>query len=362
MGVRDRIRRRFTHRILESDGRSCAVFGEIDWFRPHVKRLCLGWRQGRPCQERTGWHGGDVVSTMWRLAKQHGVAVGIGLPLSPAQTREVFLSPRMVGLSRPLTNDAVILPVTSSNSLRSDIRLIRRSGYTWSCDPDLTRLQTFLDQHHLPTVKARYGAEGHTLTHDAVGPIMVSRTHMLIRIFKGGEWVAGLLAEFTHGALHMRQLGWLNGSIEELHGGVVGAIYLAALEKAFDLNASRLVFGLADPLLENGLFVYKAKWGGELDAGATSSHALLWAFDPAHPNGRRFFQEKTLIGWNNSRRFVILAAEPRLGNSRYRSNLRGGFEEWYHLRDHPKRATEPMDPDLPRRLSSWFARERDVRG
>jgi hypothetical protein len=244
----------------------------------------------------------------------------------------------------------------ASNSLRSDLRAIKRQNYTWTWDDDLGRLQEFLVGFHLPSINTRHGMEGFALTGEEVEKLQGSAAHRLVRVFRDGQWVAGLLAEYSGGVLSLRQLGWLAGSETELRTGAVGALYLACIERAIELQADRITFGVADPLWEDGLFIYKVKWGAELDARYSTSLSLDWAFDPGHPQGRRFLQEHTLLIPSQGTKFALLGARlPKL-DARHHS-LKAGLTCWYRLLDQPDPSGGQANTGLPSRLRPWFVRE-----
>ncbi len=307
-------------------------------------------------RERVSWHGPDTVAALWSAARRHGVAVCAAVPLNPSQMSEVLTAPRMVGLSRPTPASMEDFLKQASRSLRGDLRSIKQQNYTWSWDDDLTRLPEFLTRFHRPSIDARHGEEGYALDQGAIDKLQGSAAHRLGRVFRNGQWVGGMLVEYVGESIWMRQLGWLDGSEAELRAGVVGALYLACVERAVELKVDRMIFGVADPFLEDGLFAYKAKWGAELDASTSSPVSLGWAFDPSHPEGRRFLQEHALLVSSAGNKHAVLGARlPKL-DARHVS-LKAGLAGWYRLLDQPDPAGGVANTGLPPRLRPWFVWE-----
>jgi hypothetical protein len=355
-GLMDRGRRRCMHRIMETNGRSCAVLGQVEWVRHHLRRVCLGGDPEGRYRERTGWHGLNSAAAAWRLAARHGVAVVIGLPLGRAGAGQFIYAPRMVGMSMALPAKIEEYVHGCTSSARGDLRRIRREGYVWSWESEMAALPEFLANFHYPSIRGRYGDEGFMLSEEEAGRIRTNPSYALLRIMRGGQWVGGLLVQKFGELLWMRQLGWLAGADQELRAGVSGVGYYASLEWAIKVGARRLVFGAVDPFLEDGLLAYKAKWGGELDAETTSALTLCWAIDPGHPQGRRFFQEHALIAWNAERRFVVFGAQFPKMHSGHRIVGRR-LECWYRLLDTPCPAAGRTNRELPMQLRRWFVRE-----
>lgn len=344
------------HRILEANGRSCAVLGQTEWAYHHLRRICLGEDRQEWCQVRTGWHGWNPAKAAWRLASRHGVAVGIGLPLDRSATGQFIHAPRMVSLSRPVPNTMEDFVRGCTRSALGDLRRIKQGRFSWTWDRDLAALPEFLARFHYPSIRRRYGEEGFVLKAEDAASIRESRSHALLRIMQEGRWVGGILVEQLGEWLWMRQLGWLEGTDQQLRGGVIGAGYTASMERAIAMGTKRLVFGAADPFFEDGLLAYKAKWGGQLDADITTTLTLCWAFDPGHPEGRRFLHEHALIAWNADRRFVVYGARLPQWHSGHRIIARQ-LVCWYRLLDKPCPNAAQGNPELPVRLRPWFVRE-----
>lgn len=351
-----RIRRRCTHRLIEANGRAMAILGEADWVMPNLKRVGLGWHAGTPMADRVHWHGLDPVAALWRLARRHGVAVAVGVPLAAAKAGEVLHAPRLVALSRRTPSSLAEFRQSGSNSLRSDLRLIKRNGFTWSWDPDRSHLPEFWAHYHLPSIDAVHGAEQLTISREEMAAVATSDRHHFLRVFRDGQWVAGLVIEISEDCLHMRQLGWRDGAAAERRAGVIGALYLASVERAIEQRIGRISFGVVEPLLENGLMIYKTKWGGVLDQRNTRPLSLCWAIDPAHPGGRRFFSEHTMVVWSSDRRFAVLGAKSFATCPAF-PPLAEGFSHRYRLRDQPDPAGGTENAGLPRALRPWFVAE-----
>lgn len=351
-----RVRRRCRHQILEANGRSCAILGQADWVHHHLRRVCLGEDRQGSCLERTGWHGTNVAAAAWRLASRHGIAVVIGLPLGRTEMRQFIHAPRMVDMSMepPATIEDFVHGCT--RSALGDLRLIKRAGYTWCWERDMAVLPEFLRHFHYPSITKRYGEEGFMLNALDAESIRADPSYALLRVTRGERWVGGMLVQQAGDLLCLRKLGWLEGADQELRAGVNGAGYFASVERAIAVGAKRLMFGGADPFLEDGLLAYKAKWGGELDANRTAALTLCWTIDPGHPQGRRFLHEHTLIAWNAAHHFVIFGARLPHWHSGHRIVARQ-LVCWYRLLDKPCPALARANAELPDRLKPWFVRE-----
>lgn len=351
-----RLLRRFSYLELARGRRSCAVLGQTEWIEAHVARVGLGGDPAAGWQRRRVWHAARLDALAPRLAARHGVVVCVGLPISPQLGAMLIMAPRLAGLTRARGTRPDMLRGHAGESLRSDLRRVREAGFTWVETRGAEQIEEFYHRFHEPTVRLRHGVEGFTYSVRELRQAMADGRHHFLRVMLGDEWVGGLMVEPRGEIYHLRRMGWREGREDLLQAGVVGATYLAAWEHATELGAGRMSFGAADPFWEDGLLRYKAKWGVELDRGESSETVLGWGIDPAHENGRRFWQERTLLAWGRETRWVAYGARAPEACAR-RATVRKGLAAWYRLRDEKGPDEGDLDREVPPRWRSWFVAE-----
>lgn len=148
-----------------------------------------------------------------------------------------------------------------NDSVRTDLRNIRRQGFTSRLTRDPGEIERFYHTMYLPYVRQRHGERGFIAT---LAELERESGHgvELLLIGHGGREVAGAILG-THDAqrLDALELGVLGGDRDLVRKGALAAIYYFALQLAAQRGHTRLFLGGSRPFLTDGALRYKSKWG-----------------------------------------------------------------------------------------------------
>ncbi|AKC81784.1 hypothetical protein IMCC26134_01565 [Verrucomicrobia bacterium IMCC26134] len=335
------------------DGSAVAVFGST-YLEAHFSRTFLG-EDVLPVLRR-GLHLREAGPALRRLARRHGLAVGVAANLPPAAHEGALLLPHFVCLTIDLPATWEAFNRTLGPSALDDLRRVRNQGFQVRITRDPACVDEFYQRLYYPTITSRYGSEAIPASLADLHRLLADEQTELVQIFLGERWVAGVLNRATAGAYRMHGMGWLQGDPDLLRKGVTAAVYQASLRRAFELGRRTCILGGTIPYLEDGVFAYKAKWGARLDHAQTILNMVVLHLDPAHPHTRRFLQTHTLIASAPGGRFVAYSAKPPRTDRTYAPAL-ASLSAWYRLLDHPDPSLSTSDPAVPRDLQPWFTSE-----
>lgn len=149
-------------------------------------------------------------------------------------------------------------------------RRMERAGLTVSLTRDDADLARFHARFYLPYVRARFG--------DAADPrrlaFVQARDWELIRVHRGGEWIAGGVGLIADDAYRFLDVGYHDGDRAPLDDGAGHALYAAALERAAARGLPTLDLGPERPFLGDPGLRYKRQWGARLRATPWAARVL----------------------------------------------------------------------------------------
>jgi hypothetical protein len=128
----------------------------------------------------------------------------------------------------------------------------------------------FYDRMYLPFIQKRHS--------DAI--IMkkvflqkdLETTGELCLLKKDGQIVAGGFGNHVGNSYYMLVLGMIDEKyVEE---GAVAAIFYYGIHRALEKKAAYFDFGLTRPFIDDGVCIYKRKWGGQIQRDPETSHVV----------------------------------------------------------------------------------------
>ncbi len=344
----------YIHVVAQApDGAAVAIFGATR-LHAHFARIFLG-DDVKPAL-RQGLHRREAGPAMRRLARRHGLAVGVAADLSPAALEGALIVTRFVCLTMDLPPTWEEFTRNLGSSALDDLRRVRSQGFQVRITRDPACVGEFHSRLHLPTITSRHGDEAMPAPLSLLQELLAAEDTELIQVFLGERWVSGVLTRKEEGGYRLMRLGWLQGDSDLLRRGVIAAVYHACLRRAFEIGQRTVIFGGTLPYFEDGVFAYKAKWGARLDHARTTSEPIAWHLDPSHPHARRFLETHTLIANAPGGRFVAYSAKPPRTERTYAPAL-ASLSAWYRLLDRPDPALSTTDEAVPRALQPWFTSE-----
>jgi hypothetical protein len=182
--------------------------------------------------------------------------------------------PELVDLVLQVPQDVEMLCAGNRReSLRSDIRRVRRNQLTTEISHDDADLADFYNRYHLPFVRKRFGR--YAWPHNRA----LLRGHFqhggLIWTLQNGRRLAGCVYSQRRSELSLLAIGTVDGDDGVTELGVQVALFHALIERARWLGCASVNLGASRPLLTDGSLRFKRKWGARLAQREISNHLLL---------------------------------------------------------------------------------------
>jgi len=169
-----------------------------------------------------------------------------------------------------------------SNSLRQDLRLTRKYGYTAVESRSEAELVEFYETMFRPHTLARHESAEYLKSLRQIKAAW--RKGVLLWILLEGRRVAGIIVSARNGVLKLEALGTLTSDASLLRKGVLSAAYLRSFEYAKQLGCTQVDFGATRPSLNDSLLRYKRKWGATLDPQSANYFRLLTYWPRVSPS------------------------------------------------------------------------------
>ena len=281
------------------------------WGRPHDLQPLLDLLfDGEPSVQ---WHGRCSYAAALRQAA--------ALPAGAAEMLVAATTPALAGAFR--RRDCMIVPATlrlggrpeavsrfqrvADKSLRSDLSLVRRSGYRLEVRP-YRRLDSvrFYERYIVPHLRARFGDAAWVPTFEWIDRSFASGLALLAWRPDADDPDAVLIVVPRGDVLWCAHLGTRDADPAVLHGGGVAAVYAFAIRVAEGRGVQWLDMGRSRPWLTDGITRYKWKWGFRpfVDPG----EPLEWAIRVVRADGSaasRFLESRPIV--RSGARFSVIS-------------------------------------------------------
>ncbi|MBK8971425.1 MAG: hypothetical protein IPM37_08710 [Hahellaceae bacterium] len=179
------------------------------------------------------------------------------------------------------------------NTRSTDLRKVRKYGLSYRITSDPEQLALFHDTLFEPYTRQRFG---HLINGDTREDIIHFGVHegVLLQVMCGDDWVAGVVLSHWQDEMHFLWLGLPDGLERGLADAALSGIYLFSLQYAHAQGCADMDFSLTRPLISNGIYHYKRKWGARLidDWPQAEFH---WQFLTLSPAVRSFLAEHPMI-------------------------------------------------------------------
>jgi hypothetical protein len=179
------------------------------------------------------------------------------------------------------------------NIRNSHLRLVRKYSYEYElshCEEDF---ELFYHRMYLPTTEKRHG--------ELASPMSFEEAHQnfwhgyLHLVKRNGQYVAGGLY-YAHGNIaRFRVVGVIDADEQLMREGALGAYYYALVHSANQAGFDGVNFGDCTPLLTDGIFQYKRRWGSTAMYSEVSHEQIWIKIQRDTPAVRQFFKDNPLI-------------------------------------------------------------------
>ncbi len=160
-------------------------------------------------------------------------------------------------ISRPLPE---LLQRISNKSLKSNLARVKKAGFTCSVTAIDEGWRSFYRRMYLPYAKMRYGNASIVYTQRQYHRAFETGRLLMVHD-REGKKIAGVLLVPWRRYLRFHSLGVLDAEPDYLAKGVITALYYFGIMWGLRHGYRRMDFGHCRPCLDDGLFLYKKRWG-----------------------------------------------------------------------------------------------------
>ena len=145
------------------------------------------------------------------------------------------------------------------NTKKTDLRKVRKYAFTYRMTRDENDFIDFYHKMYAPYLRKRFGEaviiepEWKVLRQCSKGELMY--------ILRGDEVVSSVLLHQLEGRLSYVWVGVPDGLDPEMYNGAFSALYYYTILHGYESGCHEIDFLGSRPLLNDGLFQYKRKWG-----------------------------------------------------------------------------------------------------
>ena len=157
------------------------------------------------------------------------------------------------------------LPPQARRGQHGNLRALRKAGLRWEVSHRFEDFDRFYHEMYLPFVRARFGAFADATTWGYLrSGFMLGG---LMWIIDGDMLIAGTIYSVEDGVLYSWVGGTAGGDVELLKRGVAPAMDVFSFELAHHLGAASYDMAMSRPVLNDGVLLYKKRWGAGLRGG-----------------------------------------------------------------------------------------------
>jgi len=145
------------------------------------------------------------------------------------------------------------------NTRATDLRKVRKYGFTYSLTSKESDFRFFYHHMHKPYLQSRY--EDLVILEPEWKFMRQCRKGCLMQIIREGQVMGGVVLHRTDARLAYVWIGIRKGLEPELMKGVFSAMYYFTLLHGYEGGCGEVDFLGTRPIINDGLFRYKRKWG-----------------------------------------------------------------------------------------------------
>lgn len=193
-----------------------------------------------------------------------------------------------------------------NSSLRSDVRRIRKHGLTSRVVRDPADLVEFYETMYVPYVGRVHGQGTEWMTLET----LQQRADLieLVQVLHQDRPVGGVLLLDEQPVPRLWSIGVLDGDDTWLRQGVIGALYLAAMERLVERKAPCVHLGGSRAFVNDGVLQYKRKWQYTLTGSSDWGWELRLLKDS--PGLRQLLARLPFLALGDGELEAVLYADP----------------------------------------------------
>ena len=217
-----------------------------------------------------------------------------------------IIIPEYVSFHLDITSSLEEILKRASPDVCQDIEKAKRTKYEYEIRDDLDTFRFFYDHMYVPFIKWKHEEKGRivsfaTICHLAArGAKLLILTHNTQRIF-GGIFLKENTIMRTYYA------GLMNGKFSHIHNGIMSLSYYYMIKIAKKLECKSIDFGTAPPLTNDGLYLFKKKWGMKIVETSPLFSDIFAINIPKRDHSRlKQFIDKNPVHYLNDNRLDVL--------------------------------------------------------
>jgi hypothetical protein len=284
------------------------------------------------------------------LLSQTGLVIITERLLLNGPIEDTLMVPDLVWLAIPLPASFDDYRNGLPKSARSDLSRIKREGYTHTISNDVTWVETFFKNYHLPAMQQRHDTGAYITQTNALTAQLKQKGSEFINVYLNDVCVASMLTLIDGDNYTLSQMGWLNGNPALVHSGAVAALYWYAIQRAYELGCNQIILGGTPAHIDNGVLIFKAKWGARISKEKFHNINYL-RLDPCNANCYSFLTKVSLIAIGKDNKLILLTSKSP-DELKVKDSILKDISQWYILRGN--KTDEPYNNELPPSLRGWY--------
>lgn len=152
--------------------------------------------------------------------------------------------------------------VLRTETVRSDLRKIRRNALQFHVTHDLKQLRDFYDHMYAPYIAQVHGGSAVIMSYESMKAAFPHGE--LLLVMQADEPIAGLLISYSGTTPRLWSLGVRDANRDLVRAGAIGGLYHFSVQHLCEKGYAKANLGLSRPFLRDGVLQYKKKFGMRL--------------------------------------------------------------------------------------------------
>jgi hypothetical protein len=149
-----------------------------------------------------------------------------------------------------------------NESLRSDLRKIKRNRLDYEISNEPERLSEFYYNMYVPYISMSHNKQAVIVDYDFYAKKIKKCDLLFVR--KEGIYIAGCLISYVDSIPKIWSVGVKDASKSYLNDGAIGALFYYSIKYLMDKGYGKVSLGMTRAFLNDGVLRYKKKWGIEI--------------------------------------------------------------------------------------------------
>jgi len=168
-----------------------------------------------------------------------------------------------------------IMKMIKNRSLENNLRKMSRQNYSYELTQDADKFDLFYHHMYSPYAVMRYGKSSWVFSYRHMRNLLEKGKLLLVK--KDDDYQAGALLLERGKSLFSHSIGVRDGNSQYVEQGIQTALYYFTIIWAKERGYERIDFGYCRPFLQDGVFIYKKRWGMALENRNRSMNLGIFA-------------------------------------------------------------------------------------